>query len=71
MIDPKSSSQEFTKDGESPPPKYQDVSIQKANNDIYEDGAVDPVYQAKARLLNEAIQEIGMGKYQVRREIRK
>ena len=26
---------------------------------------VDPVYQAKARILNHAIQEIGMGKYQV------
>lgn len=34
-------------------------------SDIYEDGTVDPVYQAKARLLNRAIQEIGMGKYQV------
>ncbi|KAF9268793.1 MFS general substrate transporter [Marasmius fiardii PR-910] len=33
--------------------------------DIFEDGAVDPVYQAKARILNTAIQEIGMGKYQV------
>lgn len=35
--------------------------------DVY-DGAesgVDPVYLAKARVLNEAIQEIGMGKYQV------
>lgn len=37
-----------------------------ADNDLYEDGSVDPVYQAKARLLNCAIQEIGMGKYQVR-----
>ena len=31
-----------------------------------EDSGVDPVYQAKARLLNDAFQEIGMGKYQVR-----
>lgn len=31
--------------------------------DLY-DGAIDPVYQAKARILNHAIQEIGMGKYQ-------
>ena len=44
-----------------------DVYIHKANDDIYEDGTVDPVYQAKARVLNAAIQEIGMGKYQVRR----
>lgn len=37
-------------------------------HDIYEgdDSAVDPVYQAKARILNDAFQEIGMGKYQVR-----
>ena len=36
-------------------------------NDVYteEDSGVDPVYQAKARLLNDAIQEVGMGKYQV------
>lgn len=33
--------------------------------DLYEDGYSDPVYQAKARILNHAIQEIGMGKYQV------
>ncbi|KAI0334189.1 MFS general substrate transporter [Cubamyces sp. BRFM 1775] len=32
--------------------------------DLYEDGTVDPVYQAKARVLNAALQEIGMGKYQ-------
>ncbi|KAL5381904.1 hypothetical protein DPSP01_006849 [Paraphaeosphaeria sporulosa] len=28
------------------------------------DGAVDPVYEAKARVLNKAIQDIGMGRYQ-------
>lgn len=33
--------------------------------DVLPDGSVDPVYQAKAELLNDAIQEIGMGKYQV------
>lgn len=35
--------------------------------DVYneEDSGVDPVYQAKARILNDAVQEIGMGKYQV------
>lgn len=46
---------------------FTDVYIHKANDDIYEDGTLDPVYQAKARVLNAAIQEIGMGKYQVRR----
>ena len=37
-------------------------------HDVFEDeeGGVDPVYQAKARLLNDAFQEIGMGRYQVR-----
>jgi hypothetical protein len=33
--------------------------------DLYEDGYDDPVYHAKARILNRSIQEIGMGKYQV------
>ena len=37
----------------------------QALGDMYDYGDVDPVYQAKARILNEAIQEIGMGKYQV------
>ncbi|KAI0947531.1 MFS sugar transporter [Taiwanofungus camphoratus] len=34
--------------------------------DVYdeEESGVDPVYQAKARILNDAFQEIGMGKYQ-------
>ena len=36
--------------------------------DVYDEGesGVDPVYQAKARILNDAFQEIGMGRYQVR-----
>lgn len=34
-------------------------------DELYEEGSIDPVYQAKARLLSEAIQQIGMGKYQV------
>lgn len=36
-------------------------------HDMYEgdDSAVDPVYQAKAHILNDAFQEIGMGRYQV------
>lgn len=37
----------------------------KEGEDLYEAGSIDPVYQAKARILNRAIQEIGMGKYQV------
>ncbi|PSR94563.1 hypothetical protein PHLCEN_2v4431 [Hermanssonia centrifuga] len=35
--------------------------------DVYdeEESGMDPVYQAKARILNDALQEIGMGKYQI------
>ncbi|KAH7330651.1 MFS general substrate transporter [Rhizoctonia solani] len=57
------------------PPQYSDVKLQRtmtrdrvslnaARDDILPKGSVDPVYQAKAELLNAAIQEIGMGKYQ-------
>ncbi|KAG8990942.1 hypothetical protein FRB90_001537 [Tulasnella sp. 427] len=35
-----------------------------ALSDILPEGAVDPIYQAKAEVLNRAIQEIGFGKYQ-------
>ena len=45
------------------------VRIHEATNDIYsidDTPGLDRVYHAKARLLNNAIQEIGMGKYQVR-----
>jgi hypothetical protein len=40
--------------------------------DVYdgEESGVDPVYQGKARVLNNAFQEMGMGKYQVRRRSR-
>ena len=44
------------------------VQVQEAIRDIYSvDDApgIDRVYLAKARLLNNAIQDIGMGKYQV------
>ena len=37
--------------------------------DLFSDEIVDPVYQAKAHVLNQAIQKIGMGKYQVSRRI--
>jgi hypothetical protein len=40
--------------------------IHANTKDMYEDGrALDPVYQAKAHVLNDALQEIGMGRYQV------
>ncbi|KAI6042382.1 major facilitator superfamily domain-containing protein [Pisolithus marmoratus] len=38
--------------------------LQASTQDIFSGESFDPVYHAKARLLNDAIQEIGMGKYQ-------
>jgi hypothetical protein len=38
--------------------------FQAETQDIYGEPALDPVYQAKARILNDALQDIGMGKYQ-------
>ena len=32
---------------------------------LYKEGVLDPVYHAKTLVLNRALQEIGMGKYQV------
>jgi hypothetical protein len=32
-------------------------------DDLYSAGEIDPVYAAKAHLLNDAMQSIGMGKY--------
>jgi hypothetical protein len=40
-----------------------------SGQDLHDEGSVDPVYHAKARVLNQALQEIGMGKYQVRRSV--
>lgn len=46
------------------------VQVREALHDIYSLGdsalAIDRVYHVKVRLLNNAVQEIGMGKYQVR-----
>ena len=39
--------------------------VQAQTLDIFTDDSLDPVYRAKARILNDALQEIGMGKYQV------
>jgi len=37
-----------------------------SGQDLHDEGSVDPVYHAKSRVINQALQEIGMGKYQVR-----
>ncbi|KZV93829.1 MFS general substrate transporter [Exidia glandulosa HHB12029] len=39
-------------------------SVHRAEDDLLPEGSLDPVYQAKAHVLNQAIQDIGMGKYQ-------
>ncbi len=69
-----SSSVQETKNVQSPSFKDPSGDVEDAtvvhieDHDIFdgEDAAIDPVYQAKARVLNDAFQEIGMGKYQVR-----
>ena len=38
--------------------------LNDAPDGVLGEGAVDPVYEAKARVLNKAIQDIGMGRYQ-------
>ncbi|KAF9265777.1 MFS general substrate transporter [Marasmius fiardii PR-910] len=38
--------------------------IHATTEDIFTENALDPVYQGKARVLNDALQEIGMGQYQ-------
>ncbi|KAK1219839.1 hypothetical protein PQX77_017416 [Marasmius sp. AFHP31] len=38
--------------------------IDATTKDIFTEDALDPIYQHKARVLNDAIQEIGMGRYQ-------
>ncbi|KAK0444684.1 MFS general substrate transporter [Armillaria borealis] len=37
---------------------------EEAPKDVYSQGTLDPIYQRKAHILNDAIQDIGMGKYQ-------
>lgn len=51
---------------ESPAQDSHPHTLAYAEEDLFEEGAVDAVYQAKARVLNAAVREVGMGKYQVR-----
>lgn len=48
----------------STPDKLEEKYSHAATDDVFSEGTVDPVYLAKARILNAAIQEIGMGQYQ-------
>ena len=63
-----SSEDEDTMDTDKPNP---DVGVARSNLSVEDvaappvlKGATDPVYESKARVLNDAIQEIGMGWYQ-------
>ncbi|KAF1921011.1 major facilitator superfamily domain-containing protein [Ampelomyces quisqualis] len=40
------------------------IALDEAPVAVLEEGSLDPVYEAKARILNKAVQDIGMGKYQ-------
>ena len=39
-------------------------SLEAAPTSVLQEGTLDPVYEAKAKVLNKAIQDIGMGRYQ-------
>ncbi|AEO53255.1 hypothetical protein MYCTH_2294340 [Thermothelomyces thermophilus ATCC 42464] len=53
-------------DSKTPPRAEEEVSVDAGDNisGILPEGQVDPVYEKKAKILNRAIQEIGMGWYQ-------
>lgn len=63
---PNSAQHQNSLEGDAISEKKGDTSDIRAEiqNVVIED-AVDPIYQAKARILNNAFQEMGMGKYQV------
>ena len=54
-----------TEDVVEAPENSADYSSEAIPTGLYEDGILDTVYQEKTKILNRAIQEIGMGKYQV------
>lgn len=62
-LSPKDEKKELPSETEVEPGAFQ-IKTTDVYND--EDSGVDPVYHAKATLLNETFQEIGMGRYQVR-----
>ena len=41
------------------------TTTSSVKENLYKEGVLDPVYHAKTLVLNRALQEIGMGKYQV------
>jgi hypothetical protein len=59
MADTKNFEDEQTRDV-----KHDVPLVHEAPVGVLEEGSLDPVYEAKARILNKAIQDIGMGRYQ-------
>lgn len=57
-------SEKTTKKGDTDSQSDQKGGVKALTENIFTDDAVDPIYQAKARILNDALQEIGMGRYQ-------
>ena len=51
-------------DGKQPEVAHSADILEEAPAAVLEEGSLDPVYEAKARVLNKAIQDIGMGRYQ-------
>ena len=51
-------------DGKQPEEAHSADILEEAPAAVLEEGSLDPVYEAKARVLNKAIQDIGMGRYQ-------
>lgn len=55
---------ETSKLPEAPVVEHTSTAEEEIGKSALPDGTFDPVYEAKARVLNRAIQEIGMGRYQ-------
>lgn len=51
-------------DSKQPEEAHSTDMLEEAPAAVLEEGSLDPVYEAKARVLNKAIQDIGMGRYQ-------
>ncbi|ORY17772.1 major facilitator superfamily domain-containing protein [Clohesyomyces aquaticus] len=56
--------EKLDEDSKAVHPQHVTVSLEDAPAAVLEEGSLDPVYEAKARVLNKAIQDIGMGRYQ-------
>jgi hypothetical protein len=65
MAESPPASQKFASDLKHDGAGAQEIAlVAEAPAAVLEDGSLDPVYEAKAKVLNKAIQDIGMGKYQ-------